>query len=172
MNKEITNSEEPNPLISPMSSNFVLSPSRNERPDHYLSQPSTKKRPTLEEFKQALQTDNERFAHYIREVNFDQLGNKDEISHDNMGFDFFFQSQSKDCFQFSQSIQSTDNLAISKRESVDHMLWMLMKTESPVKSQNQQKNPIISDDTMKMIYNPEDETLLSKRMSSGFKRLR
>lgn len=37
-------------------------------------------------------TDNEKFAHYIREVNFDKLGNRDEFSNDNIGVDYFFQS--------------------------------------------------------------------------------
>jgi hypothetical protein len=92
MKRSQVTSNEPTPLLSPINSNFMVSPSRNERTDQYLSQPQVKSRPTLEDFKKALMTDNEKYAHYIREVNFDKQGYKDEISNDNIGVEYFFQS--------------------------------------------------------------------------------
>jgi hypothetical protein len=50
----------------------VLSPSRNERNDKYMTNnPVANKVGSLDEFKRVLTTDNERYAHYIREVNYD-----------------------------------------------------------------------------------------------------
>lgn len=46
---------------------------------------------------------------------------------------------------------------MSKRESVDDMLWMLMKNETPVKAQTQAKNQIVFDDTMRFICKQEND---------------
>jgi hypothetical protein len=42
------------------------------------------------------------------------------------------------------------------------MLWMLMKSDTPLKSpETNQKSKIVYDDTMKIIQNPEDEFTLN-----------
>lgn len=46
---------------------------------------------------------------------------------------------------------------MSKRESVDDMLWMLMKNETPVKAKTQAMNQIVFDDTMRFICKQEND---------------